>query len=86
MLHYLLRKAGSLIALAMVAVGALASSQLSAYMQHYQQNVAGRLAEGAVGRGSHRGAGPARPVCRSMPIWRSSSGHPIRSSCAKESG
>lgn len=45
MLHYLLRKAGSLIALAMVAVGALASSQLSAYMQHYQQNVAGRLAE-----------------------------------------
>jgi hypothetical protein len=41
----LLQKAGRLVALAMVTTGALGSSQLSAFMQHYQQNLAGRLAE-----------------------------------------
>ena len=45
MLQYLLQKSGRLVAMAMVATGALGSSQLSAFMQHYQQNLAGRLAE-----------------------------------------
>lgn len=45
MLQYLLQKAGRLVAMAMVATGALGTSQLSAFMQHYQQNLAGRLAE-----------------------------------------
>ena len=45
MLQFLLRTAGNLVALAMVASGALGSSQLTAFMQHYQQNLAGRLAE-----------------------------------------
>ena len=45
MLRPLLRKLGGLVALAMVLTGALSSSQLSAFMQHYQQNLAGRLAE-----------------------------------------
>lgn len=44
-LQFALRKAGNLVALAMVAAGALGSSQISAFMQHYQQNLAGRLAE-----------------------------------------
>lgn len=45
MLQSLLRKAGGVVALAMMAAGALGSSQLSTFMQHYQQNLAGRLAE-----------------------------------------
>ena len=45
MLQLLLRKIGGLVALALVLTGALSSSQLSAFMQHYQQNLAGRLAE-----------------------------------------
>lgn len=45
MLQYVLQKTGRLVAFAMVATGALGSSQLSAFMQHYQQNLAGRLAE-----------------------------------------
>lgn len=45
MLQSMLRKAGSLVALAMALTGALGCSQLSTFMQHYQQNVAGRLAE-----------------------------------------
>ena len=45
MFQPLLRKFGSLVALTMVLAGALSSSQLSAFMQHYQQNLAGRLAE-----------------------------------------
>jgi hypothetical protein len=44
-LQFTLRKAGKLVALALVAAGALGSSQISAFMQHYQQNLAGRLAE-----------------------------------------
>ena len=45
MLQFLLRKLGGLVALVMVLAGALTRSQLSAFMQHYQQNLAGRLAE-----------------------------------------
>ncbi len=45
MLQLLLRKIGGLVALILVLAGALSSSQLSAFMQHYQQNLAGRLAE-----------------------------------------
>ena len=44
-LPFMLRKIGSVVALALAATGALGSSQLSAFMQHYQQNLAGRLAE-----------------------------------------
>ncbi len=45
MFQLLLRKIGNLIALALMLAGALTSSQLSAFMQHYQQNLAGRVAE-----------------------------------------
>ncbi|NNG04677.1 MAG: DUF2937 family protein [Inquilinus sp.] len=45
LLQYLLRKGAGLVAIGMIAAGALGTSQLSTFMQHYQQNLAGRLAE-----------------------------------------